>query len=284
MSVLERSAESNYVLIGLPHSGKSTFIAALWYIVDSEELENSLTITELPEDREYLNALKDEWLSCKAFERTKTEHQYKISLNVYDRLIDVKTILQFPDVSGEIYNMQFEQRKVNVEYLNMIQSANGIILFINPDYLKEPILITAIDTCIGNTTTPTEISQLKPWIHKDSPTQIVLVDLLQMIAFNISTPIKVAVVVSAWDVVLNSQKITPSKWIETTLPLLYQFLDSNKSLFKHIYFGISAQGGKYSEDNTELQLKLPSDRIILQKDNEISKDITLPIKWLMHDE
>ena len=284
MAVLERYDESNYVLIGLPHSGKSTFIAALWHIVDSGELEHSLTITELPEDREYLNDLKDEWLSCKPFERTKTELKYHISLNVYDSKIDSKTKLQFPDVSGEIYNIQFEQRKLNVEYLNMIQSAKGVILFINPDYLQEPILITTIDKCIGKATTPSEISQTKPWKHKDSPTQIVLVDLLQMIAFNISKPIKVAVVISAWDIILTSQKVTPSKWIEVTLPLLYQFLNSNKSTFTYNYFGVSAQGGKYPEDNSNLHSKLPSERIIVQLDKEISKDITLPIKWLLQNE
>lgn len=284
MNNMKTNNESNYVLIGLPHSGKSTFIAALWHIVESKELEGTLTIKGLPDDRTYLNKLRDTWLSFKDFERTKVEYKHHITLTVTNQSDDYISKLKFPDVSGEMYKIQFENRKLDLEYVNMIQTAKGIILFINPDHIIVPQLISSIDACIGNETNSNNTDIIKNWEYKFAPTQVVLVDLLQMIVQIITNPIKVAVVVSAWDVIKNTCDTNPLKWIEDNLPLLFQYLNSNESLLKYFYFGISAQGGNYSEQITELQSKSPSERIIVQTENETSNDITLPIKWLLNDE
>lgn len=281
---MKTNNENNYVLIGLPHSGKSTFIAALWHIVESEDLEGSLIIKGLPEDSEYLNKLRDTWLSFKDFERTKVENKHHITLSVSKQSDDTISELKFPDVSGEMYKIQFENRKLDLEYLKMIQTAKGIILFINPDYIIEPQLISNVDACIGHEKSTINEVNVKNWEFKDTPTQVVLIDLLQMILQNINNPIKVAVVVSAWDLIINVRNTKPSNWIETSLPLFFQFLKANDSILKHTFFGVSAQGGNYSEHKTELQTKSPSERIIVQTENETSNDITLPIKWLLNNE
>lgn len=249
------STENNYVLIGLPHSGKSTFIAALWHIFESEDLEDSLIIKGLPEDSEYLNKLRDTWLSYKDFERTKVENKHHITLTVTRQSDDVISELRFPDVSGEMYMIQFENRKLDFEYLKMIQTASGIILFINPDDVIEPQLISNVNTCIGNPESSKNVDEVKNWEFNDAPTQVILIDLLQMILENIVKPIKVAVVVSAWDVIINVQNSNPSNWVESSLPLLFQFLKANDSQLKHTFFGISAQGGNYSEQTSEFQTK-----------------------------
>jgi hypothetical protein len=279
---MEINTSNSYCLIGLPRSGKSTFIAALWHIVDSEEIEDSIVIKGLPEEREYLNKLRDAWLSFQEFERTKVENKHHVTLTVSgnDHVISE---LKFPDVSGEMYNIQFESRKLELEYLKMIQSSNGIMLFINPSFIEEPQLISNIDALIGNGSDQNDIIEIKKWEFKDTPTQVKLVDLLQMILFNIDQPIKVAIIVSAWDEIIK-QNIKPAKWVETSLPLLYQFLNSNNLMFKSNFFGISAQGGSYSEYLNELEKKIPSERIIVETNNETSNDITLPIKWLLKNE
>lgn len=275
---------NNYILIGLPHSGKSTFIAALWHIVESEDLEGSLIIKGLPEDSEYLNSLRDTWLSFRDFERTKVENKHHIILTISKRSNPTISQLRFPDVSGEMYKIQFENRKLDLEYLKMIQTANGIILFINPDYIIEPQLISNIDDCIGIEEFDKSEDVVKNWEFKFTPTQVILIDLLQMIMQNITNPIKIAVVVSAWDVIINIKETKPSDWISTSLPLLFQFLKANDSLLKFTFFGISAQGGNYSEHKNELSYKTPAERIIVQNELEISNDITLPIKWLLNNE
>ncbi len=280
---MEIDRKNNYILIGLPQSGKSTYIAALWHIVESGELSDSLIITGLPDDSEYLNKLRDTWLSYKDFERTIVDSKHEITLEVSSNSNDIVSELKFPDVSGEMYRIQFEDRKLDLEYLEMIQSANGIILFINPDFIKEPQLISDIDACIGDEKSPSSAENEKRWEFKDVPTQVILVDLLQMISFNIEQQIKVAIIVSAWDQII-SQNVKPPKWVDNTLPLLYQFLSANESIFKVDFFGISAQGGNYKEHKDELQAKSPSERIIVETNHGTSNDITLPVKWLLKNE
>lgn len=281
---MKQMTENNYVLIGLPQSGKSTFIAALWYVIESKELENSLIIEGMPEEREYLNNLRDTWLSFKDFERTKVDNKHQITLRVTNESNSNISVLKFPDVSGEMYKIQFENRKLDLKYLELIQSANGIILFINPDHMLAPQLISNIDLCIGSEPLQIGMDKAKKWEHKDTPTQVILIDILQMILFNINQSLKVAVIVSAWDVINNKIKISPSKWVEDNLPLLFQYLNANNSLIKFTFWGLSAQGGNYSECKNELELKTPSERIMVQTEAERSNDITLPIKWLLNNE
>ena len=44
-----------YTIIGMPSSGKTTFLAALWHLITSGELDPSLTLERLEGDYYYLN-------------------------------------------------------------------------------------------------------------------------------------------------------------------------------------------------------------------------------------
>lgn len=58
-------------------------------------------------------------------------------------------------------------------------------------------------------------------------------------------PFRLAIVVSAWDRIIPSNR-RPSDWIAAELPLLKQFFESNDDLFEVTFFGISAQGVRYA--------------------------------------
>ena len=61
---MDNNTESLSVMIcGLPASGKTTFLGALSYSINSQEIETSLKYDGLPEDRTYLNQLAERWLS-----------------------------------------------------------------------------------------------------------------------------------------------------------------------------------------------------------------------------
>jgi hypothetical protein len=279
------SENKNCVLIGLPKSGKSTFVAALWHVVESSELESSLTITSLPADRVYLNEIRNNWLSCSKLNRNKVEFLKHITLEVEDKDTKIKTNFGFPDLSGEMYNLQFESRRIKLDFIDLLQKSNGIILFVNPELLKKPILISDVAPLGGGNT---NVDQ-KEWEHKDSPTQVVLVDILQMLLMNVKGSFKIAVVISAWDTILNTpdtdyNSLTPNQWLEREMPLLSQFLETNNDLFKTEFFGISAQGGDYTSEKDELHgFNRQSERIKTKFGDEISNDITLPIRWLIND-
>ncbi len=123
-----------------------------------------------------------------------------------------------------------------------------------------------------------------PWNIERSPTQVQLVELLQFLKsqHHFRPPFRLAIAISAWDLVVAS-KMTPENWIQEQLPLLSQFLASNRSSFEVAFYGISAQGGNYEgSEVAELHNKNPGRRIEISGKGVKSKhDITEPLQWLM---
>ena len=50
------------MMMGLPGSGKSTFLAALWHQLESTEIPTAFIAERLQPDREYLNKIREKWL------------------------------------------------------------------------------------------------------------------------------------------------------------------------------------------------------------------------------
>jgi hypothetical protein len=279
------------ILMGLPQSGKSTFLAALWHVVESGEVDNSIRVSFLPSERDYLNKLRELWESCLPLERNKADFIQKIVLNITNNKNQVISDFIVPDVSGEMFELQFESRKLSSGYVEMLKSTNGVLLFIEPDKLMKPVLISEAFPLICENCAPSAVeSNIKPWTHKGTPTQVVLVDLLQIITTYLDSRIRLGIIISAWDVIIDApdpsyRKLTPSEWLDKELPLLSQYVKANTKYFETLTFGVSAQGSKYTENNLKLQsLSKSSKRIIVQTDSKISNDITLPVKWLLNEE
>lgn len=299
--------ESNRCLfVGLPNSGKSSFIGALWHVVESGEINSLYSVKVQPEDREYLNRLRSSFLDCVPVERTKTEFVKKIELDIIENSSGKVINFTFPDLSGETFESQFEYRKLTSDYLNQIRECNSLMLFINPDFLKKANLISQVDEFFKPSSPalvfpnnggskeavsePSKADDVK-WAPKHCQSQVVLVDLLQMIRDSLRTPCKINVIISAWDQIKSlpgaDGEITPEAWLTEQLPLLYQYLLCNKRKHPFVAYGISAQGGAYSDipdENINLQIKLKqSERIIVQSGDVIHNDITLPLKWIFNE-
>jgi stage III sporulation protein SpoIIIAA len=60
---MNASSASNQLIIGLPETGKTTFLAALWHVVTSEEVNESLRLERLHGDSKYLNEISAKWAS-----------------------------------------------------------------------------------------------------------------------------------------------------------------------------------------------------------------------------
>ena len=206
----------NLIFIGLPQSGKSTFIAALWHVIVSSELDEALKITALPNQREYLKELSTSWLSCKKLTRNVGQFKNEIVLKV-STSSGKNSELLFPDLAGEIYESHFSNRKIENDFIDKLNATSNIVLFINPDNLKKPMLIsdagfldelesentlqrsnhnTSLDIKdavkepnAGEISEPTESDNWeKEWEYKFAPTQVILVDILQMMLEYIESP------------------------------------------------------------------------------------------------
>lgn len=303
---------NNCMFIGLPSSGKSSFIGALWHVVLTGEIVSKFSVMSQPDDREYLNQLSESFLACKSPERTKTDDIKKINLSIKAKDTGQEVNFIFPDMSGETFRAQYAYRKISEDFLKEISDCSGIMLFVNPKYLKKSNIIPNFGISLDDLTPdeePEEEENLEvktstevEWSSDMSQTQVVLVDILQMIKKHVLTPCRICLIISAWDLIKDmpgelESNINPEEWIVKEVPLLHQFLTANNSIFTYETFGISAQGGKYAEGSflsteakskaldvqEQLQSKLKqSERIRVQYKDEISHDITIPINWLIN--
>lgn len=281
------SSSSQLFFMGLPGSGKTTFLAALWHVLDDQSSMTSLNLTRLSGDRTYLNRIAEAWRSCLPVERTTIQTEENVSLHLEsDGLGEFE--LAVPDLSGEAFELQLTDRRMSVRHDEIVQKARGIILFLHPDVQKGIQLSQAnqLELAIsdgdsrGSDPAEDNTASVEPWSIEKLPTQVKLVDLLQFVLERASRKIRVAVVVSAWDLV-EGLGLSPIDYVSREMPLFRQFLDSNHEELEYTMFGISAQGGDIPEAKLSLLAIDALDRIKVCDNNGTSKDITRPIAWLL---
>lgn len=279
-----------HTIIGLPGSGKTTFLAALWHQLGAGEINAALCLDRLEGSHEYLNVITEYWRKCEQVPRTSIAEEAAISIQVKSLNPDQKVILGFPDLSGESFQSQFATRSCKKEYLSGCNLPGGILLFINANRPNDDLTfhdLTRISGC-STTSSQNNLAQ-QDWSATNVPEAVRLVDLLQFI---LEPPFmqrlrKIAVIVSAWDIVSSFSKKTPQAWLEDERPLLYYFLLSNSEHFDYKIYGISAQGGALpdfpnpdDETRRALAQKMPSKRVLVVENTDLDHDLTVPLAWL----
>ncbi|MBE0548360.1 MAG: hypothetical protein IH627_12080 [Rubrivivax sp.] len=279
------------VIIGLPASGKTTFLAALWHLVTAREIEPALRLADLcAGDATHLHAIARRWREARVQDRTTVDQHRMVAMNLLDRS-GAKVHVTFPDVAGEAYRRMWEDRECDPEIRDVL-SVSGVLLFVHSDTIEAPRWIEdeiAVAQAIGvglPEGTPLE------WQPGHAPTQVQLVDLLQMLRqdpLNVG-PRKLAIMLSAWDKG-QGEGLAPEPFLVAKLPLLAQYLQSAADGWSFRVYGLSAQGGDYDQvdlggaevpDAERLrQLDAASQRIRLVRGTEASHDLTEPIEWLM---
>jgi hypothetical protein len=280
------SPSKKFVLIGLPSTGKTSFLAALWYLLHHAQVEHRLTLDRMADDNRYLNDLSRLWAKCEIVPRTSTDAEQTVTMLLKDSATGGTITLTFPDLSGESFNLQWVERHFTANYDKFLRESTGGILFISPLKYDKPVRIDAAASLIKEMGAAGgdegDDSSSMPWDPTQSPTQVKLVELLQFIAGRsyFKPPFRLALVISAWDQ-LKGEKTTPGKWLWDELPLLVQFLESNRRLFDYTMYGVSAQGGDYAQAD-QLAEMAPSERIlVVGADVKNPHDLTEPLLWLM---
>lgn len=281
------------VVVGLPSSGKTTFLAALWHLIFGREIPTVLSLEGIARgDHSHLNAIADRWLRAQEQERTLTDGNAFVSLNLLDATKQQAQIV-FPDVAGEAFSRMWEQRECDPEIAEMLRQGN-VLLFINARRIEAPRWVLDVTTeaaALGEAETPEEEIPVS-WSPALAPTQVQLVGLLSSLAepplFN--GPRKLCVMLSAWDKA-KGERLPPNEFLAKKLPLLHQFLLTNRAMWDWRVFGVSAQGGDYDSTKNGATPKqeaehlrsvdVPANRILLTEDGESeSHDLTAPLAWL----
>lgn len=293
----------HHVMIGLPEAGKTTYLAALWHVLCSKEVDGSLILARLEGNQSYLNEIRETWARASTISRTIPGKEPDLNFILANESGDELEI-HVPDLSGEAFEADWVERSMGKERATILSDVSGAMLFINPKNVRSEVLISAVagdaseledELDDEGNTGEQQIEDAdqngdvmygadvpNEWRAEQAPTQIQLVDLLQILLhLNKRRPISLVVVVSAWDEI--KQTIKPENWVKRELPLLWQFLKSNSNDLNSTFWGISAQGGDLEKESNKLkEIDIPSERIsVVPTENGVSHDITRPLRWLM---
>jgi len=286
--------ERSISICGFPGSGKSSYLAAMWHLVTTGAEQTALQFESLRNgDASHLNALATRWRNGLKQARTEIPSSKLVSMNLKNTSGDVMR-LTLPDLSGESYRDMFEVRECDPSVAQFLDGSQGMLLLIHADNIRQPHMVTTVVAQTQSLGSTIPDRQEIPWEARLAPTQVQLVELLQLLRLPpLNVPFrKLAIVLSAWDKVEDEGR-NPEQFLAERLPLLKQYLDSNADGWDWKVYGVSAQGGEYEkEDDRFTGLKLdklnelkaldePSMRIKVVSGASTSSDLTEPISWLM---
>ena len=273
----------HHSIIGLPGSGKTTFLAAFWHLINAGEIRTRLVLDKLEGDHRYLDAIVDVWRRCEEIPHTSAAAEATVFIHVQERGSGRKAVLRFSDLSGESFELQFVTRSCPAAYVEGFQGDGGLLLFVTADRGQDGITIVELESALAGAGAAERQGEKREWSHGLAPVQVRLVDLLQFLQRPPFRRLRrrVAILVSAWDVVTTPAP-SPEEWLCRELPLLHQFVSANAASFESRVYGVSAQGGTLTgSDRLDLLRLTPSERIRCNGPESELHDLTVPIAWLM---
>lgn len=268
-------------IAGLPSAGKTTFLAALWNLINHDP-DAKLKLNKI-ENGQYLASLSNKWANMEPLERTVPageQADISIKLEMSNRTI---FDLQLPDLSGETFQSQYEMREISEEVAKYIEDADAVLFFINVNSIKLLGLISEQNFPRSNTPSTNDVNR-NPKV--DDPIQIQVIELLQFILFiRKNKMLKIGFMFSAWDLIKSKlNDIKPEQFLEERMNMLWQFCQANQDSIEYQTWGISAQGGGFNEKELLLDKEYPYERIFVEgNDGYKGCDLTLPLYLLMGD-
>ncbi|MFC7053075.1 hypothetical protein ACFQI3_10290 [Hansschlegelia quercus] len=293
---------SNFVIIGLPGSGKTTFLAALWHIVEANEKPCLLRLERFEGDQTYLNKISEAWRTFQPVERTSQTGDTDVVMHLVDDSSGTQAAAFFPDVAGERFSDQVEARRSRRIFVDNVAECDGVMLFINANSKQDFLSILELNAQLppeppATDSDPEDKTAQESWSDDDEEEELVWepketpgsVRIVQILSDLLRAPFEVrrrrlALVISAWDLIVPSGR-TPAQWIAGEMPLVDQFLRTNRDFFDSRLYGVSAQGVDFKDEAAvrEAAKKNPSERIMIVDVGEPGHDITVPLLWLMTD-
>ena len=280
------------IVCGLPAAGKTTFLAALWDVLQAGGPATLLKLASHDQDDyRHVRRIHKRWIEGIRQERTDSSDRETVGLDLTSGEGEAFT-LSFPDLGGEVFTQLWEQRTCETEIADMLSVRRGVMLFIHADKIDRPRhLVDDLldDVEMGESN---EDGEAIPFTPNLAPSDVKLVDLLQMLsAGRISGRTgKLAIVLSAWDKV-SVGDLKPEQHLAEQLPLLHQYLRAGAHGWEPAVFGVSAQGTDYVKKTHTGDLPQPLidicslpkayERIRVVADGVEDHDLTRPIAWVV---
>jgi hypothetical protein len=281
------------VLLGLPRSGKSTFLGALWALVQSP-MEPTVRETRFSGDRTYIQDLAEQLARGEQLDRTVLDIDDGLAVELgfdHGGIADV----MIPDSSGESLELLIEQRRWHPRLLSACEGATAALLFLHPERLTLPEPITAGAHRTDAYAPAGREEEDGVDFHPGEPVAFRAVEHQCTAASLIDAfenldevwrdqPIRLGVVVSAWDLVAGEPHLTPYEWLQAWLPGLLATLEAGREPGEVEVFGVSAQGGPLEARDELLARGEVYDRVFAEDRHGRAVSLTEPVRWAIWGE
>jgi hypothetical protein len=271
--------DTSVVMVGMPETGKTTFIAALYHQLTDPREDDTARLRSQPATRAYLEVIRTRWLNGEPVAHTQRDSGEIIDLDV--RVGNSSVLLRIPDVSGETFQGAFVERQIDDEITTSVAQAAGVLLFTTGDHARPRVLLTEAAKLLDKTGEDREApNEGKAFDHTRVPGEVHLVDLLQWVVDTRDAHdgplLRCAILLSAWDKMPPAA--TPDAWLTGQMPMLARFLTSHAELIEWQVYGLSAQGGDYAEQS--LEERNPQERAyVVDGSGTKSRDLWKPVGW-----
>lgn len=268
------------LVIGMPGSGKSTYIGALRHLVVDGEVDLDFGFKRFSGDERHLNALEQKWLACEEMDRTGGANEAWVEMILSDREAGDENALAIPDLRGELFVRPAARSRFPRDLYDAVRDAEGFLLFTNVDRQDDTIRIDDLADIMDDE--GAELLEPAAFRPEEMPEEVMIVEFLQMANRRPLFPRrrKLALIVSAWDLVPDDTE--PLEWLLAHRPMLAQYLQHNSELWDVRVYGVSAQGGRLPAEATELQaIEIPSHRVRVVGHGASKHDLSAPLRWLV---
>lgn len=304
------------ILAGLPATGKTSYLALLYHAI-VEERAGGLRLGRFDDDREHITEISDVLLASNVAVHTAIDDEQNVTLSLHYHGADF--VLDIPDLSGETWEHALVDRRWSSALGGDIAEAAGFMLFVHCKDINDGLTIvdaeqaalallggdnarntrgvderspaSEVDVTQGTKVVEDAVRDSDggdPNVGEDEQdeekhctqlTQVSLIELLQFFSAISQRPIRVSLVISAWD--LEPPALAPQQWLSKNAPMLAQFIEVNNDEVEATVWGVSAQGADFSDEKVreEYRAKDPIDRARVLAADGTKVGIAAPLLW-----
>ncbi|CDS91476.1 conserved hypothetical protein [Sphingobacterium sp. PM2-P1-29] len=263
------------LLIGKPHSSKTVFLSQFYSKLQKNK--SKLKLYKSVDDLSPISEAREALASGDEPQTTPSEKSVKfyLPIQVAEKQVDLKC----PEYGGEQVLSIVENRELNKEWTTSIQDSDGWILFIrlnNVNKLLDISDVTYSEQHHKNSKEP--VSEIEYKISDQS----FFIELLQILLHakgtdyhKVNDKLKMTIVLTCWDEMNIEDK--PYDVLQSKLPLLLNFLESNWDENYLNIVGLSAQGFSLTtpENKEKYQIEGPEEfGYLVLPDGTQTSDIT----------
>lgn len=278
------------MIAGLPGSGKSTYIGALWYcLMHPEKIEGIKLVADkinLADDLTVLNRLSDAYKSMKRIDRNYSDKNETVLINLKVEDTDTRLQVEVPDFLGENFRDLVEMKESEL-VSKWLADTDTLVYFMNevtPPEFED-------DHGPEDDESPMPAKEVPQFSIKTISAVAMNIMVLKCL-LNKKSFKKVVIVLSWWDQKTNNgtTKNNPQEYLKDNSPALFNFIQHHIPNFEII--GLSAQGqeyptkdqGNYEATKKEIKAKTrEGKRSFVEIGDEIVHDLSLPLYLLIKE-